>query len=115
MNTETNRGWIGVDLDGTLAIYYGWDGGKIGDPVVMMVCRVRAWVGQGKQVKIFTARVADGKPETLAAIQNWCEKHLGFILEVTNVKDMHMEALYDDRAVQVEKNTGRLILDCEHE
>ncbi len=27
----------------------------------------------------------------------------------TNVKDYYMERLYDDRAIQVEQNTGRII------
>lgn len=30
------------------------------------------------------------------------------MLEVTKVKDCHMTELYDDRAVQIEENTGLL-------
>ena len=33
-------GWIGVDLDGTLAEYHGWNGGAIGEPVPAMLARV---------------------------------------------------------------------------
>ena len=30
-------------------------------------------------------------------------------LEITNVKDYYMERLYDDRAIRVQRNTGRII------
>ena len=60
------KGWIGVDLDGTLAVYYDWE--IIGDPIPLMVERVQQWLKEGKHVKIFTARVSHGdrrerKPE----------------------------------------------------
>ena len=35
--------------------------------------------------------------------------HFGVVLPVTNVKDWHMLELWDDRAVQVEPNTGRRV------
>ena len=38
-----NGGWIGVDLDGTLAIYTGWKGcDHVGEPIPPMVERVKA-------------------------------------------------------------------------
>ena len=41
-----NRGWIGVDLDGTLAMYDQWAGaGHIGEPIPLMVERVKAIPG----------------------------------------------------------------------
>lgn len=99
------RGWIGVDLDGTLAVYDGWIGFQhIGAPIPYMVCFVRSLLDQGKTVKIFTAR-ADGPHEPIKA---WCREHLGVELEITNVKDRWMELLYDDRAIAVQKNTGRM-------
>ena len=113
-------GWIGVDLDGTLAEYDGWKGPlHIGAPVPAMVERVKHWLAFGAIVKIFTARVySDGSPTrdaevmgARAAIERWCVEHLGFSLPVTNVKDFGMITLYDDRCVQVELNTGRLIGD----
>lgn len=111
------RGWIGVDLDGTLAQYYGWvDIDHIGEPVPLMVERVKKWLAQGTTVKIFTARMtqyldeATGKPADLEPrrilIQDWCEEHIGQRLEVTNVKDYGMIELWDDRAVGVVPNTG---------
>ncbi len=52
-------GWYGVDLDGTLAHYDGWMGPtEIGPPISKMVHRVRRWLAEGRDVRIFTARVA---------------------------------------------------------
>lgn len=103
--------WIGVDLDGTLAYYDGWQGAEhIGPPVPAMLDRVKRWRAEGKQVRIFTARVhysGGPLPTALDAIQQWCEEHLGEVLPVTCEKDYGMVELWDDRAVQVEANTGR--------
>ena len=102
------RGWIGVDLDGTLAYYEGWDGGSIGEPIEPMVRRVKKWLKEGKKVKIFTARMHldDGSQER--AIKDWCAEHIGQELEVTCCKDYAMMELWDDRVRQVEKNTGKI-------
>lgn len=108
---EARHGWIGVDLDGTLAVYSGWKGPtNIGAPVPAMLERVKAWLAAGQEVKIFTARVACFEPyrsEVIKAVHEWLESHGLPRLDVTNVKDMLMLELWDDRAVQVEKNTGR--------
>ena len=108
----SHDGWIGVDLDGTLAYYDGWKGiDHIGDPIPLMVERVKAWLSEGKRVKIFTARVCRGEPEfseALGHIQEWLKKHIGCVLEVTNIKDFGMIQLWDDRAVSVKMNTGEI-------
>jgi len=52
-------GWIGVDFDCTLAEYHGWNGGELGPPIPAMVERVKAWLAEGREVRIFTARVAE--------------------------------------------------------
>lgn len=107
-----NKGWIGVDLDGTLAIYDGWHGAEhIGEPVSKMVDRVKDWLSRGIEVRIMTARVAGERQgiaveNTRAAIENWCLEHIGQKLQVTNEKDFGMIQLWDDRAVSVEENTG---------
>jgi hypothetical protein len=107
-------GWIGVDLDGTLAHYDGWKGIEhVGDPVPLMILRVKNWLSDGKTVKIFTARVSVPEPErseVIAHIHEWCIKHELPKLEVTCCKDFGMITLYDDRCVQVIVNTGRLVL-----
>ena len=52
------NGWIGVDLDGTLAYYDQWRGAlHIGEPIPVMLERVKRWLDEGKDVRIFTARV----------------------------------------------------------
>lgn len=107
----TSHGWIGVDLDGTLAHYDGWKGAThIGAPVPNMVDRVKRWIAYGHTVKIFTARVSTQDPEELAAIVGailaWSQEHIGHKLDITCVKDFGMIELWDDRAVQVRPNTG---------
>lgn len=98
-------GWIAVDLDGTLARDDGWFGiAHIGDPVPAMMERVKAWLDEGIEVKIFTARAS--QKETIPYIKAWLQKHGLPDLDVTNCKDMNMIELWDDRAIQVTSNTG---------
>jgi len=104
--------WIGVDLDGTLAEYDEWRGvDHIGPPIPAMVERVRRWLAEGRRVKIVTARVShpNDAAGAAAAIFKWCLEHLGAVLPVTCMKDYQMLELWDDRAVQVEPNTGRVL------
>lgn len=109
-------GWIGVDFDGTLAEYNGWQGPtNLGKPVPAMVERVLCWLDGGADVRIVTARAyapADDPvrqadtAKAVLAIQDWCIEHLGCVLPVTCTKDFSMIELWDDRAVQVIPNTG---------
>ena len=102
-------GWIGVDLDGTLAHYEGFgDGSKIGKPIPLMLKRVKSWLKQKKKVKIFTARVAYRNEKQKGMIKEWCIKHVGQELPITCFKDFSMIELWDDRAIRVEKNTGKI-------
>lgn len=109
------NGWIGVDLDGTLAHYDKWvSPTHIGEPVKLMLERVKGWLAQGVEVRIFTARVShDNSPGRMVdaehsrtAIEQWLVRHLGVKLPITNIKDYAMLELWDDRAVQVRANTG---------
>lgn len=106
-------GHICVDLDGTLALYDHWKGiDHVGDPIPAMLKRVKDWLAAGTTVKIFTARVSvpdRDKAAVIAPIHAWCEKHGLPPLEVTCMKDFSCVRIYDDRAVQVEMNTGRII------
>jgi len=110
-----SKGWIGVDLDGTLAYYLKWTApDEIGGPIPAMVQYTKELIAKGEDVRIFTARGSCGeldKELAYSAIERWCEKHLGKILPITNVKDIHMRVLYDDRAVQVRRNTGQILGD----
>lgn len=118
----SQQGWIGVDLDGTLAHYDGWRGVEhIGEPIPAMLERVKKWLAEGKDVRIFTARVCSGDAsladaktrddywDTKWAIESWCKHHVGRVLPITHKKDYAMIELWDDRAVQVEPNTGRRV------
>lgn len=112
MTKTTRRPWIGVDFDGTLAL----DGGNhdnpaaLGEPVPLMLARVKAWLAEGMEVRIVTARVSPPASryavKARAAIRAWCVRHLGRALKVTCSKDMDMLELWDDRAVRVITNTG---------
>lgn len=110
-----NRGWVGVDLDGTLAHYDSSRGiDHIGDPIPKMAERVREWLKLGWDVRIFTARVHPSSAvannrsmdEIKANINEWCLQHFGMLFIITCEKDMGMIALYDDRCVQIISNTG---------
>lgn len=118
----STSGWIGVDLDGTLARYDGWKGeSHIGEPIAPMLDRVKKWLADGVTVKIFTARVGvcDERNESgildskefsdnqREVIGQWCEKHIGQRLPITATKDFLMSELWDDRAVQIVCNTGK--------
>ena len=111
LHGQSGKGWIGVDLDGTLAEYEGWKGeDHIGAPIPRMVERVKKWLSDGKDVRIFTARVHGAKGQSaLPYIQAWCREHLGREIPVTCIKDQKMTELWDDRAVQVTKNTGERV------
>ena len=107
---RVSKAWIGVDLDGTLAHYernQPFD--EIGDPVPDMLALVKKMIANQIRVKIFTARAVD--PDQVPLIRQWLVNNGLPELEITNVKDYSMRRLYDDRCIQVERNTGRLIVD----
>lgn len=107
--------WIGFDLDGTLAEYHGWKGvDHIGKPVPRMVIIAKLLHRLGKKIKIFTARVAprddgEGGDKARKHIEVWCKENLGFVPEITYEKDASMIALFGDRAIAVEQNSGKVL------
>lgn len=122
-----SKGWIAVDLDGTLAFYDRWVAWNvIGPPIELMLERVKRWVKEGTEVRIFTARVSyamdtcriTGKEftrrEVEVVIQDWLVKQGVPRLKVTHEKDVDMIELWDDRAIQVIPNTGRTLADEHH-
>lgn len=111
VDDDKPKGWVGVDLDGSLATYDGWKGADhIGEPIPMMVSRVKKMLANGQDVRIFTARIDDDKSGSAKkAIESWARKHVGQTLPITNIKDRHMTALYDDRAIQVKRNQGHIM------
>ena len=101
--------WVGVDLDGTLAEYKGWKGiYHIGEPIPSIVAYVQELIESGIEVKIFTARCQEGLP-AINAVKIWALRNIGYDLDVTDKKDFSMVFMIDDRAVAVEKNTGKFL------
>lgn len=121
--TGNRQGWIGVDLDGTLAFYDTWRGSDfIGHPIPLMVERVIKWITEGREVRVVTARVHPSNPYREVcrkAISAWVEEHVFSQLplwfrergkakiQITHEKDFSMVELWDDRCVQVIPNTGK--------
>ncbi|MGE9297207.1 MAG: hypothetical protein ACQKBV_13060 [Puniceicoccales bacterium] len=108
---KDSRAWIGVGLDGALAMRSG-DGftGEIGEPVPNMVVRVKDWVKHKRlRVRILTPRAAT--EEGAAQVEAWLKKHKLDWLDFTHAKDLHMVEFWDDRAVQVISNTGTKVGD----
>jgi hypothetical protein len=115
---KTHRKWIGVDFDGTLAFdpVNRSDPYSLGEPIMSMVYRVQDWIARGFEVRILTARMypisytCGGITRDLkhmeTVLRAWCRQHIGYELPCTCQKDGLMEVLWDDRAVQVIKNTG---------
>ncbi len=71
-------GWIAVDFDATLVKYDGWNGPlDFGEPIMPMIERVKAWLAQGLEVRIFTARVAipEVTPEYLRSVAEQARAH----------------------------------------
>lgn len=99
------RGWVGFDVDGTLVSQDGPGFDRLiwGAPVPEMIELVRWYLENGYEVRIFTARVAPDRPESVvkqnrADIQEWTKKVFGKELEVTCSKSGSCVALYDDIA-----------------
>jgi hypothetical protein len=106
---EHKSGWLGVDLDGTLAYYTSWKGeNHIGEPVPAMLERVKQEIASGRDVRIFTARAGEND-KVHEIIKKWCIKHIGKELPITNVKDKNCREIWDDRAKQVLKNKGTFV------
>lgn len=105
----TKDGWIGCDLDATLAEYHGWNDGKIGKPIPKMLERVKKWIADGQEVRIMTARAATEDSDGIKRIEDWLEENDIGDLTITNEKDFEMIELWDDRCVQIVKNTGERV------
>lgn len=121
---EPRTPWIGVDWDGTLVEWTDWTAwNHFGPPIAPMVARVRRWLDAGLMVRIVTARVHNDldvrrcrstkydftAAEMVLAIADHSQKIIGTRLPVQCHKDCDMLELWDDRAVQVETNTGRVL------
>lgn len=130
-------GWIGVDFDGCLVTAPTClrEVCTTGTPIPPMIALVKALLAEGRDVRIFTARVGPATDAECTAglkaggidpgplprldwhnyqqtlLETWCLEHLGQVLPLTCVKDLHLTQFYDDRCIQVETNTGRVLQD----
>lgn len=87
---HAESGWIGVDLDGTLAHYTTWTGwNEFGSPIVPMQQRVMRWLDEGKDVRILTARI--GLP--MGVSPRWGDQQEG--LTYSRVKRHHCKLTGD--------------------
>jgi hypothetical protein len=103
-------GWIGVDFDRTLAHYTDWKGeNHLGEPIMPMVERIKRWLANGIEVRIFTARWSDveNRLKLAKAMHEWLAKVDIPPLKVTNEKDYGCIQIWDDIAVGVVANTGQ--------
>ena len=100
----SNIGWVGFDFDGCLA-HHESGSMALGEPIAPIVALVKQYLAAGYEVRIVTARA--GSAHWTVPIQQWCVKHIGQMLTITDRKDYNMVLLYDDRAIAVEHNTGR--------
>lgn len=111
--------WIGVDLDETLAYYDGFKAiHQIGRPLDHCISMVKAWLAEGKTVKIFTARYTCigeidqttgavlSEADVCEPIKAWCRQHIGCELPITATKDLDCIAIYDNLAREMIPNTG---------
>jgi hypothetical protein len=101
------HGYTAFDLDGTLAKREEpFSIGSVGEPVPAMVALLRRHLKAGDKVKIMTARAhagGDTKP-----VREFLRAQGLPDLPITSEKDPRMALLYDDRAVSVEADTGRI-------
>jgi len=106
------RKFIGVNFDGTLARDDGNYKGRssLGEPIPVVLARVKDRIAQGDVVVLFTSRLADPTREdhgtVLAALHRWTETHVGERLFCTATKFPYLSEIWDWRAVFIPKNAG---------
>jgi hypothetical protein len=130
VKTQGPQGWIAVDWDGTAVEYHGWTKwNEFGRDIPAMTERIKGWLAEGKDVRIFTARMPLPQDEMVEqtcyktgekfngvmmkkAIADHCEAIYGHRLRVQCYKDLHTIEIWDDRAVGVVANTGQTLGDA---
>lgn len=105
---------IAVDLDGTLAHYDGWKGiGHIGCVIPEVANAMERAQKEGAEVWIFTARVSDPADAEEAGkyVHEWLVKNNFQFEGITAIKHKFFTEFWDDRAIQVIRNSGMFVLD----
>jgi hydroxymethylpyrimidine pyrophosphatase-like HAD family hydrolase len=108
---------IAVDLDGTLAEYHGWKGvTHIGKAVPSIVSALKQAQELGAEIWIFTARVSDDESSQASFyINDWLKQHGIEVAGITATKHKFFTEFWDDRAIQVVRNTGEMVMHPEYE
>lgn len=98
-----------VGLDGTLAYYKYWEyENHIGESIPDIKRKILCWLSLGIKIKIFTARAY--KKELIKPIRKWLLLNgLPPTLEITNIKGIDCDLLFDDKAREVIYNTGIIV------
>ncbi len=114
------QGWVGFDLDGTLAIDTPGTWPQIGDPIPAMCDRLRWLNDKGIPCRIITARVSaavypDKVVAEMARIDAWCLAVFGCTFQLTPEKDQRMMFMFDDRAIHVPRNSGEILWESDAE
>lgn len=113
----SGKAWWGFDLDATIAFYETWGDGGIGAPIRPMIRRMKHYLRTGRKIAIVTARVHPSKgleaPAHRHKVRDFLDAQFGKdasdTIDIRCDKDMHMIALFDDRAEQVIPNKGILV------
>ena len=104
-------------MDATIAFYATWGDGSIGAPIKPMIRRMKHYIRTGRKVAIVTARVHPSKgleaTEHLHKVRDFLDvqfgKDVSDSIDIRCDKDMHLIALFDDRAESVIPNKGILV------
>lgn len=107
-----------VDFDGTISSHKSidlndYDPGKVGAPIERMIRRIKAWLAEGIEVVILTARVhpchgEENIQKSREAIRNFCIEHIGQELNITCEKSPKFDEIWDDKAVRVDVDEGTI-------
>lgn len=105
--------WVGFDFDGTLVRFPdGTTGKNYGADNTRVVELMRSLKKAGIPVKVVSARaVADA---SRAVVQAWLDGHELADVPITDKKDFHMAALFDDLAISVDAASGRVVTPIGH-
>lgn len=103
---------VACDLDGTLARYDGWKGeNHIGEVIPSIKAAIESVQKEGGEVWIFTARLSGGDvARAHTVIESWLAKNGIKVSGVTATKYKFFTHFWDDRAIQVVKNEGAMVL-----
>ena len=95
--------WYGVDFDKTLV-------DEQGNPIYSMVDKVNTALSEGKDVRIFTARLTgDNAAESEREIKDFCIENFGVELPITNEKDYELEEIWDDKSINPHMEDSKMM------